>query len=176
MKRLLWLAAALVSGNALAEEAPEWPTQDGAVTVIWQQPDDYTDVRTGTGIQSRYQNHVFATLGKHLQKQIEPMLTEGQTITFTVTDLDLAGDVRPSMGRTTSDIRIIKSVYPPRIAFNYEVKDPAGQVVTQGEENIRDMGFDSRPPSRYRNESLRYELRMLDDWVRKSLPDQLASN
>ncbi|MBY5923087.1 DUF3016 domain-containing protein [Ferrimonas balearica] len=173
MRRMIWLAIALFTGSAMAEDAPKWPTQDGDVTVIWQEPDNYRDVKAGSGVQSRYQNHVFATLGKHLQKSIEPLLAEGETITITVTDLDLAGDVRPSFGATPNDIRIVKSVYPPRIEFSYEVKAADGSVKVVGEEKIADLGFDTRSTTRYRNDTLRYEMRMLDDWVDRTLKPQL---
>ncbi|MBY5992267.1 DUF3016 domain-containing protein [Ferrimonas balearica] len=173
MKKMMWMVLALFSGAAMAEDAPKWPTQDGNVTVIWQEPDNYRDVKTGSGVQSRYQNHVFATLGKHLQKGIEPKLAEGEKVTITVTDLDLAGDVRPSFGATPNDIRIVKSVYPPRINFSYEVTAADGSVKASGEEKLADLGFDSRSTNRYHNDALRFEMRMLDDWVSKTLAPQL---
>ncbi|ADN74701.1 conserved hypothetical protein [Ferrimonas balearica DSM 9799] len=173
MRKMIWLALALFTGSAMAEDAPKWPTQDGDVTVIWQEPDNYRDVKTGSGVQSRYQNHVFATLGKHMQKKIEPLLAEGETATFTVTDLDLAGDVRPSFGATPNDIRIVKSVYPPRIEFSYEVKGADGSVKVSGEEKLADLGFDTRSVTRYRNDALRYEMQMLDDWISRTLEPQL---
>ncbi|GAA4871388.1 DUF3016 domain-containing protein [Ferrimonas pelagia] len=176
MKHLIWLVAVVLGGTGTAvaaDEAPQWPTQDGDVTVVWQEPENYKDVRTGSGVQSRYQNHVFATLGKHLQKRVTPLLQDGDKVTFTVTDLDLAGDVRPSFGRTSNDIRIVKSIYPPRMAFSYQVIDGSGEAIAQGEEDLRDMGFDTRSAGRYQNESLRYEMHMLDDWIRKDLTKQL---
>ncbi|GAA5191504.1 DUF3016 domain-containing protein [Ferrimonas gelatinilytica] len=173
MKQLIWLFSLVFCAGVAAQEAPEWPTQDGVVTVIWQQPEEYADVRTGSGLQSRYQNHVFATLGKELQKSVTPLLQEGQQARFVVTDLDLAGDVRPSFGAASSDIRIVKSIYPPRIKFSYSIVGPDGQVVALGEEDLRDMGFDSRPATRHQNEALRYEIRMLDEWVRRHLAKTL---
>ncbi len=173
MKQLIWLFSLVFCAGISAEEAPDWPTQDGVVTVIWQEPDNYTDVRTGSGVQSRYQNHVFATLGKELQKAVLPLLKEGEQARFVVTDLDLAGDVRPSFGAASSDIRIVKSIYPPRIRFSYSIVGPDGQTVAVGEEDLRDMGFDSRPATRHQNEALRYEIRMLDEWVVRHLKPAL---
>ncbi len=173
MRKMIWLALALFTGSVMAEDAPKWPTQDGDVTVIWQEPDNYRDVKTGSGVQSRYQNHVFATLGKHLQKAIEPLLAEGETMTIRVTDLDLAGDVRPSFGATPNDIRIVKSVYPPRMEFTYEVKAADGSVKASGQEKLADLGFDSRSATRYHNDALRFEMRMLDDWVNRTLEPAL---
>lgn len=173
MKKTMWLVIAFFTAGAWANGEQPWPSQDGVVTVVWQEPDDYRDVKTGSGIQSRYQNHVFATLGQHLQRKIEPLLSEGQKATITVTDLDLAGDVRPTFGATPNDIRVVKGVYPPRMTFSYQVINGNNEVKASGKEDLSDLGFDNRSGMPYRNESLRYEMIMLDDWISRTLKPQL---
>ncbi|QIZ78629.1 DUF3016 domain-containing protein [Ferrimonas lipolytica] len=175
MNKLVWLMVAMTSGVAVAAETESWPQQDGDVTVVWQEPENYRDVDATSGVQSRYQNHVFAKLGKHMQEQITPKLQTGEKITVTVTDLDLAGDVRPTFGATTNDIRVVKSVYPPMIHFTYQLNNGDGEVLQQQKVELRDMSFDSGGLQRNRHESLHYEMNMLDDWVKKILEPQLAN-
>ncbi|WP_298443754.1 DUF3016 domain-containing protein [uncultured Ferrimonas sp.] len=174
MKKLVWLAAALISSAAVAAEQP-WPQQDGDVTVVWQKPSEYRDVKAASGIQSRYQNHVFASLGKHMQKKITPKLQAGSTMVITVTNLDLAGDVRPTFGATANDIRVVKSVYPPKMDFTYQLKDGNGKVVEQQQVKLNDLGFDSRSSLRYSNQALHFEMTMIDGWVNRKLVPSLAN-
>ncbi|WP_084631373.1 DUF3016 domain-containing protein [Ferrimonas senticii] len=175
MRKLIWLMAAFTSvGVMAAEQSQSWPQQDGVVTVVWQQPNEYRDVKAASGIQSRYQNHVFATLGKHLQRQISPKLTDGQKLKIIVTDLDLAGDVRPTFGASASDIRVVKSVYPPRMSFSFQLLGADNQVRLQQQVELKDLGFDVGGVRRYSNEALHYEMQMLDDWVKQDLTQALA--
>lgn len=177
MKKIVWSILLLLSPWAMAETAEQqWPTQDGPVTVVWQNPDEFRDVEASSGIQERYENHVFATLGKQFQKRLSGLLKDGEQLTITVTDLDLAGDVRPSFGASASDIRIVKSVYPPMIEFQWALLDQNKQLLDSGEVKIKDLNFENASSSlRYQNDALHYELSMIERWSKRDLPDVLAS-
>ncbi|USD37119.1 MULTISPECIES: DUF3016 domain-containing protein [Ferrimonas] len=178
MRVFAWLMVLVMSPMVSAADGDDqqWPTQDGPVTVVWQSPDDYRDVRASSGRQDRYENHVFATLGKEFQKRLQPTLAEGETLTIVVTDLDLAGDVRPSFGATANDIRVVKSIYPPGISFQWTLNDRDGKAIASDTVEIRELNFENTASRmRYQSEALHYELRMIERWVDNDLPETLAS-
>ncbi|WP_028110035.1 DUF3016 domain-containing protein [Ferrimonas futtsuensis] len=177
MRAFAWLMLLVMSPWAAAQsDAQEWPTQDGPVTVIWQSPDDYRDVRANAGRQDRFENHVFATLGKEFQKSLKPLLNEGEKLVITVMDLDLAGDVRPSFGAAAHDIRIVKSVYPPMIEFSWSLQDASGKQLDGDKVKIKDLNFErGSTRASHSSDSLRYETAMIENWAKRDLPQPLAA-
>ena len=100
--------------------------------------------------------------------ELAEVLPDGQTLKITVTNLDLAGQVWPAsfvgLGQSASDVRLIKSIDIPRIAFNYELLNSNDEILKQGEQNLKDMSFQDRHNPFFSSESLRYEKNMLRMW------------
>ena len=61
-------------------------------------------------------------------------------------------------------MRIVKSIYPPRLNFSYKITDAAGKTVKEGKEDLRDLAFEMRLTSD-RQDTLRYEKDILRDWI-----------
>jgi len=98
-------------------------------------------------------------------KQGKRFLKEGQTLSMTITDVDLAGEYEPWRSPDFDDIRIVKDIYPPRISFSFELKDSEGTVLKSGEEKLVDMSFQYRVRiSSY--DDLFYDKEMITDWMR----------
>ncbi|TVL50602.1 hypothetical protein AYI98_08055 [Shewanella algae] len=171
--RYLLLAAALTSGSALAaDKVDEKPvTESGKVKIEWQSPKDFRDIKSASELQSRYEKRLFETLTKALDKDVSSSLKDNQKLELTVTDVDLAGDVRPTFGATANDIRVVKNVYPPKISFSYRLLE-GDQVVVAGDEKLTDMQFLDHV-DRINSDSFRYEERMLKDWFQKTLKPKL---
>jgi len=132
----------------------------GTSEVIWSNPDDYRDVHAGEGHRSKFKARVFASFDAHFA-QLAEKLPDGQTLLIDVTNVDLAGDVNHGgMHR----IRVIKELFIPRMAFSYQLVDQNKQVINSGDVNLKDMGFMMGSKLRYRNDTLAYEKKMLDDW------------
>lgn len=168
----LLLVGALVSLNLAAEEVKENPvTETGVVKITWQDVDSYRDVKAVGDIQSRYELRVFETLTKNLNKSAEKTLKPTQKLEMVVTDLDLAGDVRPTFGATPNDIRLIEDIYPPRMTFSYQVLE-GDQVIIAGDEKLRDMSF-MHTVGTMNDRLLRYESKMLSNWLKKSVEPKL---
>ena len=89
-------------------------------------------------------------------------------LTIVFTDIDLAGDFEPWRGPEWSNVRIVKSIYPPRFCFTWQVMDLAGKVVKKGSEDIRDLAFDMRV-TLDRNDPLHIEKDVLKDWMSLNL-------
>ncbi|MGI2852970.1 DUF3016 domain-containing protein [Shewanella algae] len=171
--RYLLLAAALATSTAMAaDKADENPvTESGKVKIEWQSPKDFRDIKSASELQSRYEQRLFDTLTQSLDKDVSSSLKENQKLELTVTDVDLAGDVRPTFGATVNDIRVVKNVYPPKISFSYRLLE-GEQVVMAGDEKLTDMQFLDHV-DRINSDSFRYEQRMLKDWFLKTLKPKL---
>ena len=82
-----------------------------------------------------------------------------------ITDINLAGEYEPWRSIDFDDIRIVKSIYPPRITFTYELKDEEGNIIKSGEEKLVDMNFDWKIRINY-SDDLFYDKAMITDWFR----------
>lgn len=156
----------MTSSIAAAEEVAVNPvTENGIVKIEWQDPKSFRDIKAVGDIQSRYEMRTFDTLTQSLNKEASKVLTANQKLELQVTDLDLAGDVRPTFGASSQDIRVIKDIYPPRITFSYTVIED-GKVIMVGDEKLSDLGF-MNSIGRVNDKSTRYESQLLADWVKK---------
>lgn len=174
MKVKLMLAASiLLSGSVLAaDEVTENPvTENGIVKVEWQDPSSFRDIRSSGEMKSRFENRTFEQLTKHLNKEASRILKPEQKLELVVTDLDLAGDVRPTFGATTNDIRVVKDIYPPRITFSYKVLD-GDKVIMAGDEKLTDMGF-MYSINKMNDKPYRYENALLSSWLKKTIEPKL---
>lgn len=148
------------------------------VEVEWKEPKKYRDIRPANESRAGFQKRVFNQLTEHLQK-LAKELPEGQKLSLVVTDVDLAGQVWPGhfVGiDTASDVRLIKRIDIPRMAFSYKLTDSDGTVLKEGEANIKDMAFQDRSHRSFSNDSLRYEKTMLRSWFQDTFPKMLAKN
>jgi hypothetical protein len=174
MKRIyLLLTAGIMGSLPLSVQADEAKvdnpiTQIGAVKIEWQDPSSFRDIKTSSGIQSRYEARLFDTLTKELDKNAQRVLKDNQTLELVVTDLDLAGDMRPTFGATSvSELRIVKDLYPPRMTFTYRVLEDS-KVIMVGDEKLIDMNF-LHHVGMSKNNTAEYESKMLADWLKKTV-------
>ncbi len=175
-KALLMLLAITFSGSIMAHETSEKSpvTQNGSVTITWKNPSHFRDIKSSGGLQSRYQTRLFEVLTKNLEKLAEKVLTENQSLSLEVTNLDLAGDVRPAFNATSNDIRVVKSIYPPRMTFSYKVLEGKNEVVA-GQEKLSDLGFMDTIHNTM-NKPFEYETELLKRWVNRTLKKQLTKS
>ena len=89
----------------------------------------------------RNRDYILGELRKHLQDRAEGYLAEGQKLTVTITDVDLAGEFEPWRGPAAADVRIVKEIYPPRIKLSFRLTDASGAVVKQGERELTNLNF-----------------------------------
>ena len=151
----------------------------GSVKVEWQDPDSYTDIRPVNQTRSSYKRFVFKELEEQLTELADD-LPDGHTLAMTVTDLDLAGQVWPGnfvgFGQSAaSDVRLIRSLYIPRMSFSYTLTDAGGNTVQSAEVKLKDMMFMDRAARGFRSDSLTYEKTMLRDWFNDTMGPLVAS-
>jgi len=158
MKKIIVLSTTLLvwvwAGSASA----------GTSEVKWNETDKYTDIRAGNEHRGHFKARIFKAFEEHFSKLSES-LPEGQLLKVEVTDVDLAGDVRFD---TMDRIRVVKSLYIPRIEFSYEVVNSDKSIARSGDVDLKDMGFLTSSTSRYSHKTIPYEKRMLDKWFKKT--------
>lgn len=145
--------------------------QAGEVKLTWQEPEKFADIRSTSETRDAFQERVIKELGK-VFVDLANKLPDGVTWIATVTDIDLAGDVRPMMRHGTGDIRVVKDIYWPRMSIRYSMLDARGQVISEGKEDIKDMSFMLGNPMAARNTAFQYEAKMLRDWFRRQQQDK----
>ena len=128
--------------------------------VTWTEYKKYRDIRSGNESRKHFRERTFKNFEKHFTK-LAGNLNEGQILKVDVIDVDLAGD---TLAGGIDRIRIVKEIYSPRINFSYQLTNADGSEVVSDEIVLRDMNFMQSSRLKYRNDSLGYEKKMLDDW------------
>jgi hypothetical protein len=148
-----WLAAL-----ALAAGSSAW----AGVQVTFDNPDDYSDVP----FSSRDREQVLAGLANHftwLGKSLPP----GQDLRIEITDVDLAGREDPAR-RGAFDVRVMTGRADwPRLRLRYTLEQH-GKVIAAGNAYLSDMSYLQHINRYSRNDALRYEKRMIDDWFKNT--------
>jgi len=139
-----------------------------AVTVDFVDTDNFTDFTNSYSFPDRGQDKIIENLSEYITTRAERKLPAGFSLQVVVTDVDMAGEFEPWRSSSSSDVRIVKDLYPPRINLSFRVVNAQGAVVAEGNRKLRDMGFmysgralDSDP--------LKYEKKLLDRWISREL-------
>jgi hypothetical protein len=139
--------------------------------VTWTDYKSYRDINSGNEGRKSFRERIFKDFEKHFAK-LAATLPEGQVLKFDVTDVDLAGDTNAG---GIHQMRIVKQIFSPRMNFSYELVDAEGKVIQSDTVVIKDMNFMSNSSLKYRNKSLGYEKKMLDDWFEETFSDMIIS-
>ena len=125
--------------------------------VTFVQPEKFSDVPS-----SPDRERVLKDLRNHFDK-LAATLPAGQQLNVEVTDIDLAGEVRP--GRLHGqDIRVMRGGADwPRITLHYSITQD-GQVIKSGTDALSDMAYQQSMTRYPGDDALRYEKHMLDQW------------
>ncbi len=178
MKRALivLLAAAALTASAAVQArvryvddpaAPRALPEQGPVAVQWTDPAEFTDLRlSGNRWEARRGNWVFQ-LAEHLRKSATGQLGDGERLEVTITDIGRAGHYEPWHGVQMQDVRILRDIYPPVIELSFRRYDAGGNLVAEGERRLRDLNYLHGIYTASSSDSLRYEKRLIDDWLRR---------
>ena len=149
------LAATILLGS-LPAHIPSSAAADAAarVSVVFIEPEKFTDMRYSEA--ERYSPAILLQLQRFIVETGAASLPEPLRLEIRITDIDMAGDFELFRGPVRDQVRVIKGVYPPRIALEFRVIDAAEQSVAVGKRNLTDIDYQRRvvyPPDDY----LRYE-------------------
>jgi hypothetical protein len=164
---MLILAAALGGGVGLACASEPTPTQAGArISVVFVDPQRFTDLKQEEGGQTSPM--LLDQLRDFMLQTGERSVPAGMHLDIRVTDVDLAGGFEPWRGPEFDRVRIVKSLYPPRLQLEFKLTDAEGRVVGAGDRQLTDLAFQTRDAfARPGDDYLRYEKDLLRDWFHR---------
>lgn len=145
------------------------PAFAGQAEIDWVEPDKFTDIRPGNESRSNMQKRVFKELEQHFS-ELAAKLPEGQTLKISVTNLDLAGDIRYMVGPNNATIRVVEDLYFPKMKFDYQLINSDKSIISTAKADIKDMSFNMGVRSSMNSEAFHYEKNMIDDWFYKTFP------
>ena len=162
---LLLLAALLIGGCQSVPPNPT-PASESDVTVNFQDPDKFADVRESFGGPTS--QYYLDLLSQYVKKTAANRMTAGQKLTVTFTDIDLAGDFVPTSPNMDT-VRIIKAIYIPRMNLRFQLTDAKGAILKEGERRLTDLNFQQNFVPLDRNQPLYHDKQLLDTWLRQEL-------
>jgi len=149
--------AAAMTAVAAAATLLAGPTAAATVEVRYVEPDNFTDIGRSSWDRERALN----TLTAHLQK-LGQTLPANQTLRLEVTDIDLAGDIRPWGWH---ELRVLRDRADwPSIRMRYTLLEGERTLRTE-EVRLSDLGYmQILSGSDRAGEELAYEKRMVRRW------------
>jgi hypothetical protein len=159
--------------GALAAASAPAPAS-APVTVVFDHPEKFTDIKDSwsDSENERGRDYYLPLIREYLEKTAAQRLPAGQQLTVTFSDIDLAGDFEPWHGLQYDDIRVVKDLYVPRMTFAFKVTDASGNVVKSGDRRLVELGFQFGITPGFRDDPLRYEKAMLDNWLGREFPSR----
>ena len=162
---LLLVACATTAGTRDPQPL-QLPAND-RVNVSWADPASFSEHSCDFAPGGRDTEWV-RDLAKYTRDRAERILPAGAHLDVNFIDIDRAGECLPNM-RANQDIRVIRDMYPPRITLHYRLSGN-GVAAADADAKLTDLAFMMNPPGLPGNsDPLRYEKRMVDDWLRKLL-------
>lgn len=151
--------------NVTDADAPRSLPDEGAVSVRWQDPAQFSDIQhSGNRSEARRGDWV-RELALHLRARAQRRLPPGERLEVEITDIQRAGNYEPWRGRSFDDVRVVRELYPPRMTLTFKHLGADGQVIAGGERKLSDPGFLLGPSPGLSSDFLRYEKSMIDRWL-----------
>jgi hypothetical protein len=144
------------------------------IQVSWAPDDQLTEVKNNQFQRGWMRPEDWKkSLGDYLRERANVVLPQGQQLDVKFDDIKLAGDFEPWRGPNAQDIRFMTDLYPPRATLQYKLLDAKGKTIREGESKLIDMSYLQRtiPTS---TDPLRYDKRLLDDWLNKEFVRKAA--
>ncbi|MDB6127251.1 MAG: hypothetical protein JWM35_1147 [Verrucomicrobia bacterium] len=164
-KSLFFCAVVGLAATGLVSAADATANVNERTEVTFLNPEKFADVRDAYMGSDKGRDALLDQLRDYIVQRAKTYLPPGQTLSITVTDVDLAGDFEPWRGPQTTDVRIVKDIYPPKIDLEFKVVGADGSVVKEGKRQLRDLAFMMKI-SINRDDSLHFEKALIDDWFR----------
>lgn len=171
-KRLKIVLLSLLAAFGLAglpasaqEPQPSRTASSAQVQVELGDFDQMRELRHLRGTARRSSERLVQELADWLAKQAEAVVPAGQHMVIELQDVDLAGEFPPTSNPSMQDVRVVSDLYPPQIDLVWRFETPDGELLSSGEERLRDPGFMSG--SLADKDPLRHERRLLKRWLQR---------
>lgn len=144
------------------------PHTTAKVSVTYDHPEQFTDFKSSYTGSAKDREILSDEMTRLLQEMVSSYLPDSATLEMKFTNIDLAGDYEPWHGPQAQDIRIMKDIYPPRLAFTFKLIDGSGKTVAEGDRSLQDLNYLLNTSFNLNtSEPLHYERGVLEDWMRQ---------
>lgn len=155
--------------NVTDPDAPRSLPADGAVSVQWTDPAEFTDLKFSGNRWRASQGNWVHQLAEHLRESAGKRLPEGERLEVTITDIARAGRYEPWHGMHMQDVRILRDHYPPSMKLDFRHYAADGGLIAEGSREVRDTGYLMGGSNIGTHDTLYYEKRMIDEWARDEM-------
>ena len=147
---------------------PRGLPDEGPVSVRWSDPAQFTELRYSLNRHEAERGDWVRQLAIYLQSRSAQRLPAGERMDVEILDIQRAGEYEYLFGGAT-DIRVLRDIYPPRMRLHVRRTGADGHVIEDGERRLSDLAYLAGPQPLSGSDPLRYEKRMIDQWVRREL-------
>lgn len=146
------------------------PAVAATVQVTFKDADKFTDFGdTARVVPDARRIAMLGELRSHTQRRAAGRIPEKSQLVVTVTDIDMAGNFETARAPQVNPVRIYRDVNPPRIRLEFTLTDYTGQILKEGKRELTDAAY-LKTDIEYRNDLLRYEKKLIDDWIAREFP------
>lgn len=165
VRTLAAMAALLLFAGLLPVAAGAQP----AVEVRFTDLSRFTDLRRTTSDDMGDAAELADELRQYLQRRGPAYLAPGQRLAVVITDVDMAGDLRPSKNSNYMLRRVIRAIFPPSIDLDFRLVGADGAVLREGRRQLRNNAFLYGKYAQQRV-LLVHEKALLERWLAAELP------
>ena len=160
-------ATALIAAVAVAAfAAPSEPP--ARVQVTWAPVEQLSETRNNPPNRGWLRpDEWMQSLGDRLRKTADRILPPEQQLQVHVDDISLAGRFEPVHRPGQQDTRVMREVYSPWMNLHFTLLAADGTTIREGDAKLGEPSYLRRAVASDPNDPLRYDKRMIDDWLRK---------
>jgi hypothetical protein len=154
---------------ALALSLPALGAARPAVDVRFTDPTGFTDLRRTTSDDAQDAAELADELRQFLERRAPAYLAPGERLAVIITDVDMAGDLRPSPRSLFMLRREIRAIFPPRIDLEFRLVAADGTVEREGRRTLTNNAYLF---GRYTHQKgpLVHEKALLERWLAAEFP------
>ena len=153
----------------LAPDAPRALVESGPVSVSWNDPATFSELRQSSNRWAASEGDWLQDLAQYMRKQAQQQLAPGERLELNIIDIQRAGQYEPWHGVNLQNAHIVRDLYPPRMTVAVKRYNANGVVVDEGVRKLSDQAFLLNATPLNDTDPLRYEKRMVDTWLRREL-------
>ena len=155
-----------VAASVAAVAAPSEPP--ARIQVTWAPTEQLSELKNNPPDRGWLRpDEWMQSIGDQLRKSADRILPSGQQLQVHVDDISLAGRFEPFYRPGQQDVRIMKDIYSPWMNLHYVLLAADGSTLREADAKLRDGAFLRRSVPGNPTDPLRFDKRMIDDWLRK---------
>ena len=148
--------------------------QDARVSVVFANPEKYTDLKVTCVSGDAGARGLMSDLERFLREAAARRVPGGQRLEITVTNIDMAGEIESWRGPGRCDLRLMTDVYPPRVDLQFRILGADGAELRAGTRRLRDSNYLTHAAP-VTADQLRYEKALLLAWLQQELRGSTGS-